>query len=157
MDALFKCLREEPHAGVRAVLGHFIFVYIHPYMDGNGRLGRFLMNVMFASGGYPWTVIEVSHRNEYLKTLEAASVDMQYLTLHSFCSCYYDESKAPSGTRDTGFYPFLGPKGRYCNRPGHIGPYRPHLEYRAIPAVNSSRRIKRFAMSLPNCPEIHIP
>jgi hypothetical protein len=38
-------------AGVRVVLGHFIFVYIHPYMDGNGRMGRFLMNVMLAGGG----------------------------------------------------------------------------------------------------------
>lgn len=38
-----------PYPGVRAVLGHFFFVYIHPYMDGNGRLGRFLMNALFAS------------------------------------------------------------------------------------------------------------
>ena len=42
MDALFECLKKEEHAAVRAVLGHFIFVYIHPYMDGNGRTGRFL-------------------------------------------------------------------------------------------------------------------
>jgi Fic family protein len=27
----------------RAVLGHFVVVYIHPCMDGNGRMGRFLM------------------------------------------------------------------------------------------------------------------
>jgi fido (protein-threonine AMPylation protein) len=26
---------------------------IHPYMDGNGRMGRFLMNTMMAAGGYP--------------------------------------------------------------------------------------------------------
>jgi len=38
------------------VLGHFVFVYIHPYLDGNGRIGRFLMNLMLAAGGYPWTV-----------------------------------------------------------------------------------------------------
>jgi hypothetical protein len=36
------------------------------YMDGNGRIGRFLMNVMLASGGYPWTVIPVSDRNAYM-------------------------------------------------------------------------------------------
>jgi Fic family protein len=42
---------------VRVVLGHFVFVYIHPYIDGNGRMGRFLMNLMLASGGYPWAVI----------------------------------------------------------------------------------------------------
>ena len=60
---------------MRIVLGHFIFVYIHPYFDGNGRMGRFLMNVMLASGGYPWTVIPVQRRNEYMDALEAASVN----------------------------------------------------------------------------------
>jgi Fic family protein len=59
---------------VRVVLGHFLFVYIHPYMDGNGRIGRFLMNVMLASGGYPWTVIPVGDRNTYMSALERASV-----------------------------------------------------------------------------------
>lgn len=75
MHALFECLIAEEHASVRAILGHFIFVYIHPYMDGNGRLGRFLMNTMLASGGYHWTVIHVNNRAQYMKALEAASVE----------------------------------------------------------------------------------
>lgn len=73
MPILFQLLSEEPSAAVRAVLGHFIFVFIHPYMDGNGRMGRFLMNAMLASGGYPWTVIPVGQRDEYMQTLEQAS------------------------------------------------------------------------------------
>lgn len=75
MPALFELLEQEPEASVRAVMGHFIFVYIHPYMDGNGRIGRFLMNVMLASGGYPWTVIPVQERNAYMLALEQASVE----------------------------------------------------------------------------------
>jgi Fic family protein len=71
---LFNLLANEKEASVRAVLGHFIFVFIHPYMDGNGRMGRFLMNVMIASGGYPWTIIPVQQREEYMRSLEAASV-----------------------------------------------------------------------------------
>jgi fido (protein-threonine AMPylation protein) len=74
MPALFDLLREETHPAVRVVLGHFVFVYIHPYMDGNGRIGRFLMNVMMASAGYPWTVIPVSDRKTYMEALEKASV-----------------------------------------------------------------------------------
>lgn len=74
MPAFFDLLREEPDAGVRAVFGHFVFVYIHPYMDGNGRMGRFLMNAMMASGGYPWTVIPVGERTAYMHALEKASV-----------------------------------------------------------------------------------
>lgn len=43
-------------------------------MDGNGRMGRFQMNHMLASGGYPWTVIPVEKRNEYMEALEQAGV-----------------------------------------------------------------------------------
>jgi Fic family protein len=75
MPVLFELLEMEEHAGVRAILGHFIFVYTHPYMDGNGRIGRFLMNAMLTSGGYPWTVIPVEERNRYMNALESASVD----------------------------------------------------------------------------------
>jgi len=75
MPVLFDLLREEKDPAVRVVLGHFVFVYIHPYMDGNGRIGRFLMNLMMAAGGYPWTVIPVGERRAYMGALERASVD----------------------------------------------------------------------------------
>ncbi len=74
MPVLFELLKNEPDAIVRAVLGHFIFVYIHPYMDGNGRIARFLMNTMLISGGYDWTIIPVERRLEYMAALEKASV-----------------------------------------------------------------------------------
>jgi hypothetical protein len=73
MPVLFGLLETETAPQVRAVLGHFIFVYIHPYMDGNGRLGRFLMNLMLASAGYVWTVIPVQQRADYMQALEQAS------------------------------------------------------------------------------------
>ena len=73
MPVFLELLTEETEPAVRAVLGHFIFVYIHPYMDGNGRTGRFLMNVMLAAGGYPWTVVPVEQRADYMAALEEAS------------------------------------------------------------------------------------
>lgn len=75
MEVLFDLLKKEPSPAVRAILGHFFFVFIHPYMDGNGRMGRFILNVMLASGGYNWTIIPVERRNEYMKALEKASVE----------------------------------------------------------------------------------
>ena len=51
MPTLFDLLAEEKNSAVRVVLVHFIFVYIHPYFDGNGRMGRFVMNLMMAAGG----------------------------------------------------------------------------------------------------------
>ena len=74
MPTFFDLLKEEPEPWVRVVLGHFVFVYIHPYMDGNGRIGRFLMNVMLAGGGYPWTVIPLEKRDDYMDALERGSV-----------------------------------------------------------------------------------
>ncbi len=74
INTFFDLMTEEGNPAARTVLGHFFFVYIHPYMDGNGRIGRFLMNVMLASGGYHWTVIPVDVRDTYLDTLEEASV-----------------------------------------------------------------------------------
>jgi Fic family protein len=73
MPAFFDLLTEETDPAVRVVLGHFIFVYVHPYMDGNGRMARFLMNTMIAAGGYPWTVIPLSERKAYMASLEKAT------------------------------------------------------------------------------------
>jgi Fic family protein len=73
MPVLFELLAAEAEPQVRAVLGHFLFVYIHPYMDGNGRLARFLMNLVLATAGYVWTVIPVERRNDYVSALEQAS------------------------------------------------------------------------------------
>ena len=75
MPALFDLLIEETEPAVKIVLGHFIFVYIHPYTDGNGRMGRFLMNAMMAAGGYPWLVIPVEERAGYMEALETASAE----------------------------------------------------------------------------------
>lgn len=73
MPVLFDLLEAETEPQVRAVLGHFLFVYIHPYMDGNGRLARFLMNLMLVPARYVWTVIPVERRKGYMDALEQAS------------------------------------------------------------------------------------
>lgn len=75
METFFNCLKKEAEASVRVILGHYIFVYIHPYMDGNGRIARFLMNTMLASGGYHWTVVPMERREIYMSALETAHVE----------------------------------------------------------------------------------
>lgn len=76
MEELFALLKEERSAAVRAVLGHLIFVHTHPFMDGNGRTARFLMNLMFVSGGFPWTIVraEKPRRDRYFAALDQAHV-----------------------------------------------------------------------------------
>lgn len=84
MPALFDLLENEPEPGVRAVLGHWLFGYVHPYPDGNGRMARFTMNAMLASGGYPWTVVRVEDRAAYLAALDRASIDVDVAPFAQF-------------------------------------------------------------------------
>lgn len=90
MPVLFDLLQEETEPSVRVVLGHFIFVYIHPYIDGNGRMGRLLMNVMLASGGYPWIVVPVEQRAVYMAALEEASVNQNITPFTDFLAGLVD-------------------------------------------------------------------
>ena len=94
MPALFELLEEEDDPAVRVVLGHFVFVYIHPYMDGNGRMGRFLMNTMLAAGGYPWTVLPVQKRAEYMAALEQASVSQNIVPFAGFLGELVEDTMA---------------------------------------------------------------
>ncbi|HWV99847.1 MAG TPA: Fic family protein [Candidatus Acidoferrum sp.] len=84
LTALLDLLESEQAAIVRAVLGHWLFGFIHPYMDGNGRMARFLMNIMMASGRYPWTIVRTARRKEYLDGLEAASAEQNILPFAKF-------------------------------------------------------------------------
>jgi hypothetical protein len=99
MAALLDLLQGEPEAIVRAVLGHWLFGFIHPYLDGNGRMARFLMNLMMASGGYPWTIVRTTRRKEYLAALEAASADQNVLPFAKFIreEMSVDWTKEPPG------------------------------------------------------------
>ncbi|RLA82953.1 MAG: hypothetical protein DRG78_05790 [Epsilonproteobacteria bacterium] len=55
-----------------ATQAHLKFVTIHPFVDGNGRTARLLMNLILIQNGYPPAVIKVSNRVEYIQAIEKA-------------------------------------------------------------------------------------
>jgi len=55
-----------------AAFFHHKFVYIHPFLDGNGRTARLLMNVILIRSGYPFTVLLKVDRPKYLRALGEA-------------------------------------------------------------------------------------
>lgn len=62
----------ERHPVVHAAIHHAWFERIHPFADGNGRVGRLLLNFMLIQRGYPPAVILKSQRQRYLRGLELA-------------------------------------------------------------------------------------
>ena len=60
------------HPLLRATVFHHEFVAIHPFDDGNGRIGRIVMNFALMRAGYPPLVIPVDERLTYYRALEQA-------------------------------------------------------------------------------------
>lgn len=61
------------HAIELAALAHYKFVYIHPFIDGNGRTGRLLMNWILMRSGFPPVIIRISERLIYFNHLDQAN------------------------------------------------------------------------------------
>jgi Fic family protein len=71
-----------------AAKAHYMFEKIHPFGDGNGRIGRLLMNFILWKNGYPMLIIEYKRRASYYKALERTEEGFvnyfirRYLSVH---------------------------------------------------------------------------
>jgi Fic family protein len=58
----------------RAAIAHHGFEAVHPFEDGNGRVGRLLLSLMLLRGGYPPAIIKNEWRLVYLEALDRANL-----------------------------------------------------------------------------------
>lgn len=58
----------------KALYAHYELVTIHPFIDGNGRSARLLMNLLLMQNGFPPAIIKPKDRLKYLKSLEIAQL-----------------------------------------------------------------------------------
>ena len=67
----------------QAVVFHYIFEGIHPFLDGNGRTGREVLNYMITSADYPMMLFE-GHRNYYLSLLQCGDAGLMEEMVNGF-------------------------------------------------------------------------
>ena len=85
-------LKKANHPVVYAAKLHKDFVFIHPFVDGNGRVARLLMNLVLMQAGYIIAVIPPLKRSEYISALEKAHKnDADFIEL--IASCVYETQK----------------------------------------------------------------
>ena len=64
--------RNDLHSVAFAGEAHYRLVSIHPFVDGNGRTARLLMNLLLIMAGYPPAIIRKRDRLAYIGALEQA-------------------------------------------------------------------------------------
>lgn len=101
MELLLKFYNEEKdklHPLVLASIFHHKFEKIHPFMDGNGRTGRMIMNYVLLKKNYPPIVIKTKERASYISALRKADsvgltkIDKNYSSLILFVADQMTES-----------------------------------------------------------------
>lgn len=84
LERLLKYINstKEPIVPIRACLAHYVFEKIHPFLDGNGRVGRLLLQAVLGKSGYGMKGLVATeeyldgHRSEYYRALEDTEKDV---------------------------------------------------------------------------------
>jgi Fic family protein len=79
----YKLNKSKMHPFELAVVFSMKLVSIHPFVDGNGRISRLIMNFLLKKKNYPWINIYMRQRSEYLKAVRKAN-DEQYKSILEF-------------------------------------------------------------------------
>lgn len=79
-----KYLKEEKDVIKRAIMAHFKFVSIHPFVDGNGRVGRLIMNLILLQNGLWPIIIRPRDRKKYINSIEKGQLTQDLTSYQEF-------------------------------------------------------------------------
>lgn len=69
---------QQLHPVERGAMLHILFVGIHPFIDGNGRTSRLLLNLELMKAGFPPIIIKVENRLAYYNAVDKAHTTQDY-------------------------------------------------------------------------------
>jgi Fic family protein len=94
MDRYFNWLftEKKEHPVIAAAEAHTKFVSIHPFIDGNGRTGRLIMNLVLLQNGYVPVIIKNDKRINYLTALESWQKNNNKDDFYNLIADYESES-----------------------------------------------------------------
>ena len=76
MQMLADLIEGEPSASVRAILSHVLVLELLSTYENRHAMARFVLNALFATERYPWTILRVGGTQDYLTALEKAPTDI---------------------------------------------------------------------------------
>ncbi len=79
-----KYLQTEKDPFKLAIMGHFKFVSIHPFVDGNGRVARLLMNLVLLQQGFWPIIIRPRDRKKYINSIEKGQLTQDTTAYEEF-------------------------------------------------------------------------
>lgn len=91
IDEYYENIQSGGHPFEEAILFHYRFEMIHPFTDGNGRVGREILNFMLEKTRFPRLVIKAASREKYINALQNGNDEQYEDMLSSFIDLLMDK------------------------------------------------------------------
>ncbi|MDR0810953.1 MAG: Fic family protein [Paludibacter sp.] len=99
--------KRELHPVLLSARFHYYFIYLHPFRDGNGRLGRLLSNFILAQAGHPLIIIPSEKKQEYIDCLKVTKKhNANYVIENFFLNTARERMKREIAAKNNGIENF---------------------------------------------------
>jgi Fic family protein len=91
IDEFYQGIEEKKHPFEQIILFHYQFEIIHPFSDGNGRVGREVLNYLLDHYHYPKFFFPGKYRERYIKALISGNNEQYQDMVESIASLLFDQ------------------------------------------------------------------
>ena len=90
INQYYSNLQNAGHPFEEAVMFHYFFEAVHPFTDGNGRVGREVLNYLLKKSGFPQITVSKSDREKYINALQQGNIELYRHMLLAFIKLLED-------------------------------------------------------------------